>query len=427
QLDAERGGDTSSLLFLKNPSDVQKAVALLNDQNYSFDSAIDPNTGMVFSTEDAAAQGTVLYGQGIINAGLGDPATSDRTPDIVVELNNGYFFGNATKKRAEHGGFTDADTHVALIAGSTGLASSLQGTTNTQTVSTTQIAPTTLQSLGLDPNQLQGVQIDGTKLLPGLTQPAPDITFGSTNSDDVTVNSNQILFAGNGADTVESNNPNTTVMAGNGDDTVFVGSNSSVFGNDGNDQVFVGADGQAGNTNVDGGNGNDTITVVEAKADNNLFGGAGNDNLQVVEGSGQFLFGGSNDDTLRSGGSNNRLYGGSGNDILYANHNDFLSGGDGDDRLFTGSGGGNRLTGGAGADQFWIANAGLPTNKNIVTDFTPGVDLLGIGGIASATKFSDLTLSQVGSDTLLKVGSTELVSLLGVTSSTLTANNFTFA
>ncbi|MFK0734811.1 MAG: calcium-binding protein, partial [Gloeotrichia echinulata HAB0833] len=198
-------------------------------------------------------------------------------------------------------------------------------------------------------------------------------------------------------------------------------------GNDGNDQILVGTTGQAGNTNVDGGNGNDTITVVEAKAGNNLFGAAGDDNIQVVEGSNQSLFGGSGKDTLRSSGNNNRLYGGSGDDKLYSNINDKLFGGDGDDVLFAGAGGGNRLTGGAGVDQFWIANASLPTSKNIVVDFTVGLDLIGIGGVATATKFSDLTLVQIGSDTLVRSGATELVSLVGITSTTLTANNFTFA
>lgn len=173
QIASENGGDTSSLLFLKNPADVEKAVALLNTKDYSFDTAIDPLTGVAFSTEDAAAQGTILYGQGLINAGLGDPATNSRTPDIAVALNTGYFFGDATKKRAEHGGFTDADTHVALIAGSTSLPANLQGTTDIQdVVSTTQIAPTTLEALGLDPKQLLGVQIDGTKDLPGLLKPS---------------------------------------------------------------------------------------------------------------------------------------------------------------------------------------------------------------------------------------------------------------
>jgi len=253
------------------------------------------------------------------------------------------------------------------------------------------------------------------------------LSFGSTTGDDVTLKSKQIFFAGDGADTVESTQSNTTINGGNGDDTVSVASDSSVFGGEGNDTAIIGATGQAGNTNVDGGNGNDTITVVEAKASNNLFGAAGDDNLQVVEGFGQLLFGGSGKDTLRSSGNNNRLYGGSGDDKLYSNINDKLFGGDGDDVLFAGAGGGNRLTGGAGVDQFWIANASLPTSKNIVVDFTVGLDLIGIGGIATATKFSDLTLVQIGSDTLVKAGATELVSLVGITSTTLTANNFTFA
>ncbi|MFN6486973.1 MULTISPECIES: hypothetical protein [unclassified Nostoc] len=100
---------------MKNPSDVRKAVALLKSKNYSFDTAADkvsdPTGNTLFSTEDAAAQGKVLYGQSILNAGLGDPRTNERTPDIIVPLKTGYFFGNATKKRAEHGGFTDAELH----------------------------------------------------------------------------------------------------------------------------------------------------------------------------------------------------------------------------------------------------------------------------------------------------------------------------
>ncbi|MEH2136273.1 alkaline phosphatase family protein, partial [Nostoc sp.] len=170
QVASERGQDTSSLIFLKNPSDVRKALALLKSKNYSFDTAVDkvsdPTGNTLFSTEDAAAQGKVLYGQSIINAGLGDPRTNDRTPDIIVPLKTGYFFGNATKKRAEHGGFTNADTHVALVVGSTGFSRNLQGKTISQTVSTTQIAPTTLQVLGLSPQRLQGVQIDRTQTLP---------------------------------------------------------------------------------------------------------------------------------------------------------------------------------------------------------------------------------------------------------------------
>ncbi|XHR85513.1 MAG: esterase-like activity of phytase family protein [Gloeotrichia echinulata GP01] len=281
----------------------------------------------------------------------------------------------------------------------------------------------------IDNNEIIQLKLEKPlNLAPGLGQPkAEEIKFGSTGSDNITVPSSQTLSTGDGADTVESTQSNTTINAGNGDDTVYVASDSSVFGGEGNDTAIIGANGPAGNTNLDGGNGNDSLTVVEAKPGNNLFGAAGDDNLQVVEGSGQLLFGGSGKDSLRSGGNNNRLYGGSGDDKLYSNTNDKLSGGDGDDVLFAGAGGGNRLTGGAGVDQFWIANASLPTSKNIVTDFTVGLDLIGIGGIGTATKFSDLTLVQQGSDTLVRSGTTELVSLVGITSTTLTANNFTFA
>jgi Ca2+-binding RTX toxin-like protein len=94
--------------------------------------------------------------------------------------------------------------------------------------------------------------------------------------------------------------------------------------------------------------------------------------------------------------------------------------------LFAGQGGSNRLSGGAGADQFWIANASLPSSKNIITDFTAGIDKIGLGGIG-ITQFSGLTLLQQGSDTLVKAGNTELASLVGITSTNLTANDFVFS
>ncbi|MEH2294914.1 phytase [Nostoc sp.] len=256
-------------------------------------------------------------------------------------------------------------------------------------------------------------------------QPTFTNSFGSTNSDNVTVQPGQTLFAGDGADFVEGTEGNT-IQVGNADDTVLVGSNSSVSGKDGNDQIVIGQNGPAENTNADGGNGNDVITVVEANGSNNLFGAAGNDSLTVIEGSRQSLFGGSGNDTLTSGGSKNRLYGGSGDDKLFSNINDSLFGGDGDDVLFAGQGGSDRLNGGAGADQFWIANASLPASKNIVTDFTIGIDKIGLGGIG-VTQFSALTLLQQGSDTLVKTGNTELASLLGITSTNLTANDFVFS
>nr|MDZ8062742.1 esterase-like activity of phytase family protein [Nostoc sp. EkiNYC01] len=263
-------------------------------------------------------------------------------------------------------------------------------------------------------------------LAPGLGQPqAEEINFGSSDSDTITVEPNQTLFTGDGADFVEGATGNT-ILTGSGEDTVLVGNNSSVSAGDGDDSIFVGQNGAASNTTADGGNGDDQITVIEASGINNLLGGAGADTLTVVEGSRQLSFGGSGKDTLKSEGSNNRLYGGSGDDKLFSGVNDSLFGGDGDDVLFAGIAGGNRLSGGTGADQFWVANGSLPTSKNIVTDFSVGIDKIGLGGIG-VTQFSALTLLQQGSDTLVKAGNTELVSLLGITSTSLTANDFVFA
>ncbi len=256
-------------------------------------------------------------------------------------------------------------------------------------------------------------------------QPTFPDSFGSSNSDNVTVQPGKTFFAGDGADFVEGTEGNT-IEAGNGDDTVLVGSNSSVSGEDGSDRIFIGQNGPVQNTSADGGAGDDEITVVEASGSNNLFGAAGDDTLTVIEGSRQSLFGGSGNDTLTSNGSNNRLYGGSGDDKLFSSVNDSLFGGDGDDVLFAGQGGGNRLSGGTGVDQFWIANASLPTSKNIVTDFTVGIDKIGLGGIG-VTQFNALTLLQQGDDTIVKIGNAELVSLLGITSNTLTANDFVFS
>ncbi|QKQ73343.1 esterase-like activity of phytase family protein [Nostoc sp. TCL240-02] len=279
----------------------------------------------------------------------------------------------------------------------------------------------------IDNNEILQLKLEKPlNLAPGLGQPqAEEINFGSTTSDDITVEPNQTLFTGDGADFVEGTKGNT-IQTGNGEDTVLVGSDSSVSTGEGNDQIFIGQNGPVQNITADGGNGNDVITVVEASGSNNLLGAAGYDTLSVVEGSRQSLFGGSGNDTLSSSGSNNRLNGGSGDDKLFSNFNDSLFGGDGDDVLFAGQQGGNRLSGGAGADQFWIANASLPTSKNIVTDFAIAIDKIGLGGVG-ITQFSALTLLQQGSDTIVKTGNTELVSLLGIAATSLTANDFVFS
>ena len=94
-----------------------------------------------------------------------NPATDSRVPDIVVQPNDGVIYTKPGKKIAEHGGFSHDDTNVALLVSSPEID---KGELNNEPVKTTQVAPTILKVLGLDPNALQAVQKEHTQVLPGI-------------------------------------------------------------------------------------------------------------------------------------------------------------------------------------------------------------------------------------------------------------------
>jgi len=137
--------DDSALVWLYDSSQAARAAADI--------AAIDPNV-----------IDSVLSGGDLLASGFGDPSSDSRAPDLVVKFTPGYLIGAG--KLSEHGGFSDDDTHVALLVGGEGLDAALKGLTMDEPVSQKQIAVTTLLALGLDPSQLQGVQIEGTTALP---------------------------------------------------------------------------------------------------------------------------------------------------------------------------------------------------------------------------------------------------------------------
>ena len=99
----------------------------------------------------------------------GDPTSADhlaaaRAPNVFVQPNAGVIYSASKKKIAEHGGGTVDDTHVALLVSGPGL----RRRTIARRVSTTQVAPTILRALDLDPEALTSVRKEGTHLLPGL-------------------------------------------------------------------------------------------------------------------------------------------------------------------------------------------------------------------------------------------------------------------
>jgi hypothetical protein len=92
------------------------------------------------------------------------PSGDPRTPDIIVTPNIGVTYSGSTKKLAEHGGFSHDDTNVMMLLSNPSMSPS----TVTSPVETAQIAPTILAVLGLDPDKLDAVRIEGTQVLPGL-------------------------------------------------------------------------------------------------------------------------------------------------------------------------------------------------------------------------------------------------------------------
>jgi hypothetical protein len=90
----------------------------------------------------------------------GDP----RTPDIVVIPNIGVVYTGNLKKQSEHGGYAWDDTNVMLLVSNP----HIEARTIHSFVETAQVAPTILEILGLDPNGLDAVRMEGTPVLPGL-------------------------------------------------------------------------------------------------------------------------------------------------------------------------------------------------------------------------------------------------------------------
>jgi hypothetical protein len=94
---------------------------------------------------------------------FGVPAGDVRAPDVLGIAQVGSVYTGKKAKIAEHGGDNPADRHVALVVSGVPVANT---GSNDSPVETTQIAPTILNLLGLDPNQLKSVQIEHTAALP---------------------------------------------------------------------------------------------------------------------------------------------------------------------------------------------------------------------------------------------------------------------
>jgi hypothetical protein len=150
-----------ALLSKKPVTQKSNAFIWLSDQSQT-------NTVVQTLTSPAnqalAGIGQVLSGESL-KLLFPDPLIDPAVPDIIVVANTGVNYeptANSTTL-AEHGGLGENDTHVPLIVYTPGRRTSA---IVRAPVLTTQIAPTVLYLLKLDPSALQAVRLEATQILP---------------------------------------------------------------------------------------------------------------------------------------------------------------------------------------------------------------------------------------------------------------------
>jgi arylsulfatase A-like enzyme len=139
--------DDVSVLWLNKGESVAAAVELLE------------------ANAAAIGLGEILYGPSLApnyNVGGLDPGQDPRSPDIIVTPNLGITYSGSTTMIGDHGGFAHDDNNVMLLVANP----HFKAQTVSAETATTQVAPTILKALGLDPNALDAVRAEGTQVLP---------------------------------------------------------------------------------------------------------------------------------------------------------------------------------------------------------------------------------------------------------------------
>jgi hypothetical protein len=138
--------DDGSLIWLTDPSLAPGVVATLSKP----------------VNQQALGIQEIFAGQSLRNK-FDNPGADPRTPDIILKVNTGVIFTGGTKL-SEHGGFNEDDVHTALLLSLDGMDRAVVKSA----VSNQQVAPTIIQALGLDPNDLEAVRKEQIHVLPFL-------------------------------------------------------------------------------------------------------------------------------------------------------------------------------------------------------------------------------------------------------------------
>ena len=160
--------DDGMLLWFSNGDRTRRADAFATRFLRSYNGDGTSSDGQAKATDIAAAP--VPYtsaGLAAIHAGadaaafVGTTTADPRVPDLIGVVQHGVVYTGKTAKIAEHGGDDPQDRHVPLVVSGPGLSHGLR----TGRVETTQIAPTILMLLGINPTSLRAVRIEHTPTL----------------------------------------------------------------------------------------------------------------------------------------------------------------------------------------------------------------------------------------------------------------------
>jgi Ca2+-binding RTX toxin-like protein len=264
---------------------------------------------------------------------------------------------------------------------------------------------------------------------------------------------NEAIFGGYKGDTILGGAGNDYICGGDGADSIDAG--------DGDDVVYTSKAGLTEDSSINGGLGSNTLVFATPGEsgcwDNESYGaisfnlsselsnassflnigGGGNNDTLTGDDNANVIIGAGGDDTLNGGGGNDTIYGDShlndSSGTIYGirsygitDGNDTISGGDGDDVIY-GDGGDDILDGGAGNDTISSGSGSdtiiitSSTNSDILTDFTDGTDAIGFD---NSLNVGNLTFVASGNDTQIKNGSDILLTLTGLSSSSISVIDF---
>lgn len=268
---------------------------------------------------------------------------------------------------------------------------------NTIDIGLTAVDPTvvnTIYGLGNDDTIIGGGGFGPTFLI-------DDLIFGGNGSDSITSNyGDDTIYGGAGDDILDNRNLLATgeTVAGGG----FRPSVQTFYGGAGNDSIF----GYEGDDTIFGGDGDDTISSNFARLSPTpggdvVYGDAGDDVITTL---------GSDGTTQSSVGDT--VYGGTGNDSILGaiessndnQDNDFLFGGDGNDTI-DGNGGTDSINGGGG-DDLVLASSGEDS-----TDGGAGIDTIDFTNDEGAVVFN------------METGATTIAGVAPVTESNINYEN----